>query len=204
MIAPIIELEGAAIPLLVDDVDTDQIIPAQYLKGVRRTGLGRHAFAAWRRDPRCVLNDPRYQGASILITGRNFGCGSSREHAVWALAEMGIRVVIAPSFADIFQHNCASVGILTVHTAPERCRQLAAASEAMPGTRILVDLRRQQVHNLDGWGGFRFEIHPETRRRLMLGLDPIDATLRREAAIHDYEGRRPGHRPTTRTEGRPS
>lgn len=180
--------EGIAAPLDRADVDTDQIIPAVHLRRVERTGFGPFLFEAWRQDPSFVLNDPAYAGASILVTGPNFGSGSSREHAVWALEDHGFRAVIAPSFADIFRSNCTKVGVLPVALTAEEVRTLLDLVTAVPGTTVTVDLESREVRA----EGFRaaFAIDDFTRWRLLEGLDDIGLTLRHEDAIAAYETRR--------------
>jgi 3-isopropylmalate/(R)-2-methylmalate dehydratase small subunit len=185
---PITRIEGTAVPLDRADVDTDQIIPAQYLKRIERTGFGPFLFDEWRKDPAFVLNDPRYDGASILIAGVNFGCGSSREHAPWALEDYGFRAVIAPSFADIFRNNSLKVGLLPVELREESVRALMDAVLDDATTRIEVDLDALTVRapGLDEV----FDMEPFTRWRLMEGLDDIGLTLRHTDAIGEYESRR--------------
>jgi len=191
-------VEGKILPLNRADVDTDQIIPAQYMKRIERTGYGPFAFAAWRKDPDFVLNDRRYEGAPILVTGPNFGCGSSREHAPWALEGLGIRAIIAPSFADIFRNNCAKVGILTVVLPQEDIDKLIARAEDAPGYGAVVDLEEQTVT----FGGEvrRFEIDPFVKHCLLHGLDDISLTLRHEDAIAAFERGRPAFAPVTAPE----
>src|SRR5947208_802209 len=142
---PVSRIEGTAVPLDRADVDTDQIIPAQYLKRVERTGYGPFLFDEWRKDPSFVLNDERYAGASILLTGPNFGSGSSREHAPWALEDYGFRAIVAPSFADIFRNNCLKIGLLPVELLAESVRALMDAVLDDPATRIVVDLEERRV-----------------------------------------------------------
>lgn len=180
--------EGIAAPLDRADVDTDQIIPAVHLRRVERTGFGPFLFEAWRQDPSFVLNDPAYAGASVLVTGPNFGSGSSREHAVWALEDHGFRAVIAPSFADIFRSNCTKVGVLPVELAADEVRTLLDLVTATPGTVVTVDLEAREVRAQ----GFRatFAIDDFTRWRLLEGLDDIGLTLRHADAIAAYESRR--------------
>ena len=191
---PISVIEGTAMPLDRSDVDTDQIIPAQYLKRIERTGFGPYLFDEWRKDPAFVLNDPRYAEARILITGPNFGCGSSREHAPWALEDWGFRAILAPSFADIFRNNCLKVGLLPIELPTESVRPLMDAVIDDPTTRIVVDLERQRVASpvLDEV----FEIDDFTRWRLMEGLDDIGLTLRNETKIAAYEATRASWLPT--------
>jgi 3-isopropylmalate/(R)-2-methylmalate dehydratase small subunit len=187
-VEPIKVIEGTAIPLDRSDVDTDQIIPARYLKRIERTGFGPFLFDEWCRDPSFVLNDPRYAGASILIAGPNFGCGSSREHAPWALEDYGFRAILSPSFADIFRNNCMKVGVLPVELPAESVRALMDAVLDDPTTRIVVDLENRMVSapGLDEV----FEIDDFTRWRLLEGLDDIGLTLRNEHKISDYEATR--------------
>jgi 3-isopropylmalate/(R)-2-methylmalate dehydratase small subunit len=187
---------GRAMPLDRADVDTDQIIPAEYLKRVERSGFGPFLFASWRTDPGFVLNQPAYAGASILVTGPNFGGGSSREHAVWALEDQGFRAIVAPSFADIFRNNCTKVGLLPVELPPHTVRAIMDTVLREPATEITVDLRSKAV---SGAGlEAAFEIDDFTRWRLLEGLDDIGLTLRHEDAIDAYERSRPDRFPTTR------
>jgi 3-isopropylmalate/(R)-2-methylmalate dehydratase small subunit len=181
-------IEGTAVPLDRSDVDTDQIIPAQYLKRIERTGFGPFLFDEWRKDPGFVLNDVRYAGANILITGPNFGCGSSREHAPWALEDYGFRAILSPSFADIFRNNCMKVGVLPVELPAESVRALMDAVLDDSTTRIVVDLEARSVSapGLDE----HFEIDDFTRWRLLEGLDDIGLTLRNEEKISAYEATR--------------
>jgi 3-isopropylmalate/(R)-2-methylmalate dehydratase small subunit len=185
---------GIVAALQRDNIDTDQIIPKQFLKRVVRTGYGDVLFFDWRFDSEgkpnaaFALNAPQYKGASILLAGKNFGCGSSREHAVWALRDYGFRAIIAPSFADIFANNCLKNGMLTVVLRPAEIAQLAAR-DAAGLYRLKVDLEQCQV----SWnGGFqaRFEIDPFSRTCLLEGLDEIGTTLKHEAEISAYEQKR--------------
>lgn len=188
---------GRAMPLDRADVDTDQIIPAEYLKRVERSGFGPFLFDSWRSDPGFVLNQPAYDGSTILVTGPNFGSGSSREHAVWALEDHGFRAIVAPSFADIFRNNCTKVGLLPVELPPDTVRSIMDMALRDPATQITVDLRTKTV---TGPGlEVAFEIDDFTRRRLLEGLDDIGLTLRFEDAIDEYEQARPDRLPTTRT-----
>jgi 3-isopropylmalate/(R)-2-methylmalate dehydratase small subunit len=179
---------GRALPLERTDVDTDQIIPAQRLKRIERTGFGPFLFESWRKDPDFVLNDPRFEGATILLAGANFGIGSSREHAVWALEDYGFRAVISPRFADIFRNNCTKVGLLPVELPAESVRALMDAVLDDPATEITVDLeaRRVSAPSVEE----SFEIDPFTRQRLLEGLDDIGLTLRLEDEITRYESTR--------------
>jgi 3-isopropylmalate/(R)-2-methylmalate dehydratase small subunit len=179
---------GRAVPLDRTDVDTDQIVPAEYLKRIERTGFGPFLFDSWRKDPAFVLNDERYAGATILLAGANFGIGSSREHAVWALEDYGFRAVISPRFADIFRNNCTKVGLLPVELPAEAVRALMDAVIDEPATEITVDLDALRVSAPSVHEAF--EIDPFTRRRLLDGLDDIALTLRAEEAITRYESTR--------------
>jgi 3-isopropylmalate/(R)-2-methylmalate dehydratase small subunit len=185
---------GRVLPLDRADVDTDQIVPAEHLKRIERTGFGPFLFGAWRADPSFVLNRPEHAGATILVTGPNFGCGSSREHAVWALEGHGFRAVIAPSFADIFRANCTKVGLLPVELPAPAVRALLDAVAADPAVEVTVDLgaRRVSAPGLE----HAFEIDDFTRRRLLEGLDDIALSLRHEEAIAAFERSRPARLPS--------
>lgn len=183
--SPLIRVEGRAFPLPLSNIDTDLIIPAEHLKTVHRAGLGRHAFAALRSKPGNVFDDPAYRGAPILIALENFGCGSSREHAAWALADLGIRAVIAPSFSDIFAGNAFKNGIATiVLKRPEVERLLTLA----PATDFCVDLESLVVSS-SAREQFPFSMDPFRRECLMAGLDQIALTLTHEPQIRAYEQR---------------
>jgi 3-isopropylmalate/(R)-2-methylmalate dehydratase small subunit len=186
---PIVRIEGTALPLDRADVDTDQIIPAQYLKRIERTGFGAFLFDEWRKDPDFILNDARYDGAAFLLAGPNFGCGSSREHAPWAIQDHGFRAVVAPSFADIFRNNCLKIGLLPVELREESVRALMDAVLDDPTTTIVVDLDALMVRapGIDEV----FDMEQFTRWRLMEGLDDIGLTLRHTDAIDAFEGSRP-------------
>lgn len=187
---------GRAVPLRRTNVDTDQIIPAEYLKRVSRTGFEDGLFAAWRRnEPDFVLNRPEYAGATILVAGQDFGTGSSREHAVWALQNYGFRAVIAPRFGDIFRGNSLKGGLLTVALPAYMVEALWKAIEADPGTEITVDLEQRIVSG--GGASAGFELDDYTRWRLLEGLDDIDLTLRHADEITEFEKTRPGWLPTT-------
>jgi 3-isopropylmalate/(R)-2-methylmalate dehydratase small subunit len=188
---------GRAVPLRRSNVDTDQIIPAEYLKRVSRSGFGEGLFAAWREDPSFVLNQPQYDGATILVAGTDFGTGSSREHAVWALTDYGFRAVIAPRFGDIFRTNATKAGLLPVALPEATVTALQDAIEADPGTQLVVDLDSRVV--LAETAGIKapFEIDDYTRWRLMEGLDDIGLTLRHVDDITDFEHSRPGWLPVT-------
>ncbi|WP_067125432.1 3-isopropylmalate dehydratase small subunit [Microtetraspora malaysiensis] len=186
---------GRAVPLRRSNVDTDQIIPAVWLKQVSRTGFENGLFAAWREDPSFILNNPAYQGASILLSGPDFGTGSSREHAVWALQQYGFRVVIAARFGDIFRNNSTKMGLLPVILPSEVVERLQAAAEADPTVEITVDLAEREVRlGSESWS---FEIDDYTRWRLMEGLDDIGLTLRHADDVAVYENGRQPWLPTT-------
>jgi 3-isopropylmalate/(R)-2-methylmalate dehydratase small subunit len=185
---------GTAVPLDRSDVDTDQIVPARFLKRIERSGFGEFLFAEWRQDPSFVLNDPRYAGASILLAGSNFGSGSSREHAPWALEDYGFRAVIAPSFADIFRNNCCKVGLLPVELPQESVRALMDAVLDDPATTIVVDLEALSVTAPAVQESFAFD---DFRRWCLLeGYDDIDLTMRHVDEISTFEARRPDWLPT--------
>ena len=186
---------GRAIPLDRANVDTDQIIPAKYLKRIERTGYGPFAFEAWRRDPDFVLNDPAYDGAAIMLAKQNFGSGSSREHAVWAIEGLGVRAVIAPSFADIFRNNCFQGGILTVELPEEDVDELMRRATDDPTTEIEIDLDTQTVRAAE-WER-TFEIDPFRKYRLQRGLDDISMTLEYDADVAAFEATRSPLLPTT-------
>jgi 3-isopropylmalate/(R)-2-methylmalate dehydratase small subunit len=186
---------GTAVPLRRSNVDTDQIIPAEYLKRVTRTGFADGLFAAWRSDPAFVLNDPRYDGASVLIAGPDFGTGSSREHAVWALQDHGFRAVVAPRFADIFRGNALKGGLLPVTVPADVVDDLQGLVEAEPTTVVTVDLVERQVRA--GAIVARFDLDDYTRWRLMEGLDDIGLTLRHADEITAFEAQRAAWLPKT-------
>ena len=188
---PLNAVEGRAYPLGVKNVDTDMIIAAKWLKTISRAGLGKGAFEAMRADPGNVFDDPEYKGASILIAGDNFGCGSSREHAAWALNDMGVKVVIAPSFSDIFSGNAFKNGILTVALPQEAIDRLMEVAKTDP---IHVDLETQTV-TTRFQDRFRFEIDPFRKSCLLGGLDEIGLTLERTGGIDRFEQRRDAEQP---------
>lgn len=192
---PVRIVTGTAVPLDRADVDTDQIIPAEHLKRIERTGFGPFLFAEWRKNPSFVLNRPEHAGASILVGGPNFGSGSSREHAVWALEDAGFRVIVAPSFADIFRSNCTKIGLLPVELPAGDVRKLMAIVSEDPSVPVTVDLEEQSVSAPEFLA--TFEIDGFTRWRLLEGLDDIGLTLRHSGEIDAYERRRPGRMPTT-------
>jgi len=186
---------GVGVPLRRSNVDTDQIIPAVYLKRVARTGFEDALFAAWRSDPDFVLNQKSYASGSVLVAGPDFGTGSSREHAVWALKDYGFRVVLAPKFADIFRGNAGKQGLVAGVVTQEDCESLWKILEAEPGTEVTVSLEQRIV--TCGPVTCRFQIDDYTRWRLTEGLDDIGLTLRDEQAITDFESGRPSFAPTT-------
>jgi 3-isopropylmalate/(R)-2-methylmalate dehydratase small subunit len=196
---PFTTYTGRAVPLRRTNVDTDQIIPAEYLKRVSRTGFAEGLFAAWREDPSFVLNQPRYAGATILVAGTDFGTGSSREHAVWALTDYGFRAVIAPRFGDIFRTNATKAGLLPVILPEVTVTALQDAVEADPATQVTVDLGRRAVL-ADGIEA-AFDLDDYTRWRLMEGLDDIGLTLRHVDEITAFEHSRPAWLPVTTSMG---
>jgi 3-isopropylmalate/(R)-2-methylmalate dehydratase small subunit len=186
---------GLTVPLQRENVDTDQIIPKQFLKRIERTGYGDFLFNDWRYDregrpnPDFILNAPQYKGATILVAGKNFGCGSSREHAVWALRDYGFRVILAPSFADIFTTNSAKNGLLLVTLHPDDIKELMLRAE-LGNFKLTVDLQNCAVLSEDESFFAQFQIDPFTRTSLLQGLDEIGMTLQHEAEITAYEQRR--------------
>ena len=195
---------GIVAPLDRANVDTDAIIPKQFLKSIRRSGFGPNLFDAWRYldhgepgmdaaarrpNPQFVLNEPRYRGASILLARRNFGCGSSREHAPWALADYGFRALIAPSFADIFFNNCFKNGLLPIVLPDSAVDRLFADVAAFPGYSLTIDLERQSVASADGSASFGFDIDPFRKRCLLNGWDDIGLTLQHADEIRAFEER---------------
>ena len=194
------KIEGVAAPLKMINVDTDMIIPKQYLKTIKRTGLAKGLFAEKRyRDdgseqPDFVLNKPAYRKAIILVAGDNFGCGSSREHAPWALLDFGIRAVISTSFGDIFYNNCFKNGILPIKVSPEELEKLFDDAERGANATLTVDLERQEIRGPDG-GTIRFEVDPHRKHCLLHGLDDIGLTLEKRPKIKDYEEKAKTERP---------
>ena len=186
---------GVGVPLRRSAVDTDQIIPAIYLKRVTKTGFDDALFANWRQDPDFILNQPAYQGAKVLVAGPDFGTGSSREHAVWALRDYGFDAVLAPKFADIFRGNSGKQGLLTGVISEADCEKLWAALEEQPGVELTVDLVEKKATLGDLV--VPFEVDDYIRWRLLEGLDDIALTLRNEQAINDFEARRESWRPKT-------
>ena len=188
-------LTGIATPLRMSNVDTDQIIPGEYLKRISRHGYEDALFAGWRADPDFVLNQPQYAGSPILVAGPDFGTGSSREHAVWALQDYGFKVVLSSRFADIFRGNSGKVGLLTAAVDQVDIEALWAAMDADPALSVVVDLEKREVRWLDRV--VTFEVDDYVRWRLMEGLDDIGITLRHEADITAVEAKRPSWLPTT-------
>ena len=187
---------GRAVPLDRADVDTDQIIPASWLKRIERTGFGEGLFSAWRADPGFVLNQPQYAGARVLVAGPNFGSGSSREHAAWALQDYGFAAVIAPRFADIFRGNSLKIGLLPVELPAGTVERLMAAVTADPTVEVTVDLETRTVSAPAAGVEAAFEIDDFTRHRLLNGLDDIGLTLQHGGAIAAFESGRPGYLPS--------
>ena len=194
---PLVKHVGKVAALDRANVDTDQIIPKQFLKRIERTGYGPFAFFDWRYfadgttpNPEFELNDARYDGATILVTGRNFGCGSSREHAAWALKEYGFLAIIAPSFADIFANNAVENGMLTVVLPPEDVAELTRRAQTGADYRLTVDLANTTVRDDHGFTA-SFAVDPTVQHRLLNGLDAVGLTLQREDAITAFEGKRP-------------
>jgi len=203
-------LTGLVAPLDRANVDTDAIIPKQFLKSIARSGFGPNLFDAWRyldrgepgadagkrvQNPDFVLNQPRYQGAQILLTRRNFGCGSSREHAPWALADYGFRALIAPSYADIFFNNCYKNGLLPIVLSEAEVDRLFHDAAAFPGFRLTIDLERQTVATVDGTAVFAFEVEPFRKHCLLNGLDDIGLTLQHADEIRSFEAKHLAERP---------
>ena len=186
---------GTAVPLRRSNVDTDQIIPAEYLKRITRTGFGDGLFSSWRKDPDFVLNQPQYGGASILVAGPDFGTGSSREHAVWALQDYGFQVIVSSRFADIFRGNSGKGGLLTAQVVQHMVEELWAAIEAEPDAPMTVDLDSQEIRI--GSLVAEFEVDDYVRWRLMEGLDDIGITLTHETDITAFERTRPSYKPTS-------
>jgi 3-isopropylmalate/(R)-2-methylmalate dehydratase small subunit len=203
-------LTGLVAPLDRANVDTDAIIPKQFLKSINRTGFGPNLFDAWRYldrgepgtdptvrplNPEFVLNQPRYRGAQILLARRNFGCGSSREHAPWALLDYGFRAIVAPSFGDIFFNNCFKNGLLPVVLSQQEVDRLFHETEAFPGFRLVVDLERQSVATVEGAQVFRFEVEPFRKHCLLNGLDEIGLTLHHADEIRTFEAKHLAEKP---------
>ncbi|HET6952992.1 MAG TPA: 3-isopropylmalate dehydratase small subunit [Acidimicrobiales bacterium] len=196
---PVRVVQGTAVPLDRSDVDTDQIIPAEWLKRVERTGFGRGLFAIWRDDRDFVLNDEGYAGASILIAGPNFGTGSSREHAVWAIMDYGFAAVVSPRFGDIFRNNATKNGLVPVVVPPEVGEALLRAVEADPGLEITIDVERRTLTAPAAGIECGFPLDDATRERFLEGLDDVGITLRHADGIDAFEARRPDWLPTVST-----
>ncbi len=193
---PVKRVAGRMAPLDLADVDTDQIIPKQFLKRIERTGYGPFLFYDWRARGDFVLDRPEYAGASVLVAGANFGCGSSREHATWALRDSGFNAIVAPSFADIFRGNCYKTGVLAVTLPEAQVRHLIDLVAEDPTTTVVVDLERQVVRG-DGFE-YRFEIDPFAREMLLGGLDEISLVERYDSDIAAYEAKRASWLPVVR------
>ena len=194
---PVHIVQGTAIPLDRSDVDTDQIIPSDWLKRVERTGFDKGLFGEWRDDPDFVMNQEQYSGANILIGGPNFGTGSSREHAVWAIQQSGFDAVISPRFGPIFKNNCTKNGLVAVEVDAEVGEQLLRAVEADPTLEITIDVDRRTVEVPALDIEFGFELSDAVRERFLEGLDDIALTLRQDDAIAGYEASRPAFAPRT-------
>jgi len=199
---PINTIVGTMLPLPRANIDTDQIMPKEFLKRVERAGYGQFVFHDWRRgpdgelDPEFVVNRPEYRDARILVTGANFGSGSSREHAPWGLQDWGFRAIVAPSFADIFYNNCTKIGLLPIRLSEDETRRLIALAETNPATEARIDLARQTVvAGTTGPFEAHFEIDAFVKHRLMNGLDDIDITLRNAMQIDAFERKRPTFMP---------
>jgi 3-isopropylmalate/(R)-2-methylmalate dehydratase small subunit len=186
---------GKALPLSRSDVDTDQIIPSDWLKRVERTGFEAGLFAEWREDPAFVLNQPRHRGAKILVAGPNFGTGSSREHAVWAIQQYGFDAVVSPRFGDIFRNNCTKNGLVPVQVDAETAKRLLRAIEANPDLEVTVDVETRTLEAPAAGLRTSFPLDDATRERFLEGLDDVGITLRHEAAIRAFEARRPAWLP---------
>ncbi len=190
---PVQRVSGKALPLGWDDVDTDQIVPSDALKRIERTGFGQFLFSQWREDPEFVLNKHEHEGAVVLLAGQNFGSGSSREHAPWAIQDYGFGAIIAPSFADIFKNNCAKIGLLAIELPEEAVQRLLDVVRDDPETLITVELTERTVTGPDVRE--TFEMDDFTRQRLMEGLDDISLTLTHEDDLEAYEKTRPAYLP---------
>ena len=193
---PVKKVEGKALPLGWEDVDTDQIVPSDALKRIERTGFGQYLFSSWREDPDFILNRPEHDGAVVLIAGKNFGSGSSREHAPWAIQDYGFGAVIAPSFADIFKNNCAKIGLLAVELPGESVQELLDIVRDDPKARVSVDLEGRVVKGPGFEEPFAFDNF--ARYRLLNGLDDIGLTLTHEEELEAFERSRPGYLPKVR------
>ncbi len=188
---PVHIVAGRAVPLDRSDVDTDQIIPSEWLKRIERTGFGAGLFAEWRDDPGFVLNDPDHAGATILVAGPNFGTGSSREHAVWALVDHGFRAVVSPRFGDIFRNNSTRSGLVPAEVSAEDGRVIMEAVGADPSLEIVVDVERRLIESPAAGISVPFRLDDDARDRLLRGLDDIGVTTQHTADIDAYEAQRP-------------
>ena len=188
---PVRIVSGRAVPLDRSDIDTDQIIPSEWLKRIERTGFGAGLFAEWRDDPGFVLNDPDHAGATILVAGPNFGTGSSREHAVWALVDYGFGAVVSPRFGDIFRSNSTRSGLVPAEVSDEDGRAILEAVSADPSLEIVVDVERRLVEAPAVGISVRFRLDDDARDRLLRGLDDIDVTAEHASDIDAYEVQRP-------------
>ena len=193
------QVAGQAFPLNRADVDTDQIIPKQFLKRIERSGFGEFAFFDWKKDPNFITNDTRYAGAPIILAQQNFGCGSSREHAVWAIEDMGVTAVIAPSFGDIFRTNCSKVGVVTVQLPQEDLNYLMSRCEELPNTQIVVSVVDQTVTVVGTDWKRTFDIEPFVKHRLLNGLDDVGLTMQHVDVIGVFEETRNPLKPNTQT-----
>ena len=189
---------GQAFPLNRADVDTDQIIPKQFLKRIERSGFGEFAFFDWKKDPNFITNDARYAGAPIILAQQNFGCGSSREHAVWAIEDMGVTAILAPSFGDIFRTNCSKVGLVTVQLPQDDINYLMSRCEELPSTQIVVDVNAQTVSVAGTDWKRSFNVDPFVKHRLLNGLDDIGLTLQHTDVIGAFEEGRNPLKPNTK------
>ena len=192
---PVHIVSGRAVPLDRSDVDTDQIIPSEWLKRIERTGFGAGLFSEWRDDPSFVLNDPDHAGATILVAGPNFGTGSSREHAVWALVDFGFRAVVSPRFGDIFRNNSTRSGLVPAEVSDLDGRAIMEATRADPSLELVVDVERRLVEVPAAGISAPFRLDDDARDRLLRGLDDIGATTQHTADIDAYEAHRPGWLP---------
>ncbi len=197
---PVHIVHGTALPLDRSDVDTDQIIPSDWLKRVERTGFGKGLFSEWRDDPEFVLNHEHYEDAKILIAGHNFGTGSSREHAVWAIQDYGFDAVISPRFADIFRNNCTKNGLVPVLVDAEVGERLLRAVEDQPGLAITIDIDTRTLSVPDAGIEVDFPLDDATRERFLKGLDDIGITMQHHHKIGEFEDRRPSWMPGATTE----
>ena len=195
---PVHIVQGTAVPLDRSDVDTDQIIPSDWLKRVERTGFDKGLFGEWRDDPNFVMNQDQYLGANILVGGPNFGTGSSREHAVWAIQQYGFAAVISSRFGPIFRNNCTKNGLVAVEVTPEISDQLMAAIQADPTLELTIDVERRTLEAPALGLEVAFELSDSVQHRFLNGLDDIGLTMQEDASIGAFEASRPAFKPTTR------